>query len=169
MRVCTVWPVITPLLYLACALGVIGTLEGLIARRRVQRQLQLAHEHRPTDESTGLWNERAYMHRVESELKRVQRGGSNLWLGVWTVVDGDPERFGRMAADGIRFPEIGFRLSDRVFCFVRPAMSVERRDDLHRRLRNAAPRERSAIGEIVWRGGEPDAMRLLHAAIDRME
>lgn len=142
--------------------------EGVISLRRLQRRIIDASLSGPYDEETGLLNQRAFVSRVTSELKRAQRTGGELWVGVWTIVDGDPARFGRVAADSLRFPEVGFRLGEQVFCFVRPDMHEDVRDEFHRRIRSSTPRERAAIGEAVWNGGDPDAMALLHAAIEEM-
>lgn len=157
------------ILLITIAVALVLIVDGVIALRRLGRRIDDARAHGPMDEETGLWNQRAYLPRVTAEMKRAQRVGGSLWIGVWTVVDGDPHRFGRVASDGLRFPEVGFRLGERVFCFVRPDMRDDLREEFHRRLRSSAPRERAACGEALWRGGEPDAMALLHAAIDQME
>lgn len=156
-------------LAIATVVLILVGVEGIFGRRRAEAEITRARRVLPVDESTGLLNHRAYLQRVTGELKRARRGKGNVWLGVWTVVDGDPDRFGRLAADGIRFPEVGFRLAERVFCFVRPNVDDDLRTDVHSRLRRAAPRERAAVGEAIWVDGEPDAMELLDTAIGRME
>jgi hypothetical protein len=156
-------------LAIAIFLLVCAGIEGIFARRRYEQEILRARRVLPVDEQTGLLNHRAYLQRVSGELKRAHRAKGNVWLGVWTVVDGDPDRFGRLAADGLHFPEVGFRLAERVFCFVRPNVDDDLRSDVHARLRRAAPRERAAVGEAIWLDGDPDAMRLLDTAIGRME
>ena len=156
------------LLILTAALMLAGV-EGVLARRRIEREIAQARRVLPVDEASGLLNHRAYHQRVTGELKRAHRGKGNVWLGVWTVVEGDADRFGRLAADSLRFPEVGFRLAERVYCFVRPNVDEELRTDLHLRLRRAAPRETAAVGEAVWASGDPDAMKLLDAAIAEMD
>jgi hypothetical protein len=158
----------TIVLYIIGGIGLLLALDGLVARTKIQHKIDDARRQRPVDEGTGLLNQRAYLHRITGELKRAQRSHSNVWLGVWTVVDGDPDRFGRVAADGLRFPEVGFRLAERVFCFVRPGITEDQRADLLLRLRSGAPREKAASGEVTWTGGQTDAMRLLHIAIEGM-
>ncbi len=151
------------LILIVFAMGLV--VEGLWRVRILRRQIVEARDNGPIDDETGLYNHRAFVERVTAEMKRAQRVGGSVWIGVWTVVEGDPDRFGRVACDGLRFPEVGFRLSDRVFCFARPDMRSELREEFHRRIRSSAPRERAAVGEAVWRGGEPDAMGLLNRAI----
>lgn len=155
-------------LLIVTVLLLLAGVEGLASRRRIEGEIARARRVLPVDESTGLLNHRAYLQRVTGELKRAHRGKGNVWLGVWTVVEGDPERFGRLAAGSVHFPEVGFRLAERVFCFVRPNIDDDLRADLHGRLRRAAPREKAAVGEAVWQGGDTDAMALLDTAIGRM-
>lgn len=155
--------------FVVTVVGLLLMLDGAITHARLSRELAVARDLPPVDEVTGLLSERAFIHRVTSELKRAQRSGASVWLGVWTIVEGDPDRFGRIAADVLRFPEAGFRISDRVFCFIRPLVTRQQRADLVLRLRTAAPRRTSASGEATWTGGSTDAMALLQAAIGSME
>ncbi|MBC7644154.1 MAG: hypothetical protein H7123_03440 [Thermoleophilia bacterium] len=155
-------------LFIGVVFGLIGVFDAVVTRGRLQQEIATARAQRPVDDATGLLNQRAYLPRITSELKRAQRSNASVWLSVWTVTDGDPDRFGRVAADGLRFPEVGFRLDERVFCFARPGASEPIRTDLLARLRAAGPREQTAVGEVTWRAGDPDAMRLLHAAIGAM-
>ena len=156
------------MLVIVFALGLIGVIDAVMARGRLQQEIITARAQRPIDDATGLLNQRAYLPRITGELKRAQRSHANVWLSVWTVTEGDPDRFGRVAADGLRFPEVGFRLDERVFCFARPGSTEPIRTDLLARLRATGPREKTAVGEVTWRAGDPDAMRLLHAAIGAM-
>jgi hypothetical protein len=160
---------VTLVLLIVIGLSLLATIDALISRRKVTRDIAEARSRLPVDEETGLLNHRAYLQRTTGELKRAKRSKGNLWLGVWTVTEGDPDRFGRVAADGLRFPEVGFRLSERVFCFTRPEITEQLRRDLHSRLRTAAPREKVSIGEVLWNGGEPDAMKLLDEAVARVK
>ena len=155
-------------LLIVAALGLVGVIDAFVTRARLEADIATARASRPVDDTTGLLNQRAYLPRITGELKRAQRSRSNVWLSVWTITDGDPDRFGRVAADGLRFPEVGFRLDERVFCFARPGATEAVRNDLLARLRTAGPREQVAVGEVTWRAGDPDAMRLLHAAIGAM-
>lgn len=153
------------LLVISC-ISVLAAVEAAVERRRLGARLDRARRELPKDEATGLLNHRAFRQRILGEIKRAKRGGGSVWLSVWTVVDGDPDQFGRVAADGLRFPETGFRLAERVFCFTRPNATDEHRGDLARRLRQGAPRARAAVGEARWAGGSvEDAMALLHEAI----
>lgn len=159
----------TIVLYIVFGFALLGGVEAMLARRSLRVEIQNARRQLPTDSATGLLNHRAYLQRISGELKRAKRSGGTVWLSVWTVVEGDADQFGRVAADGLRFPEVGFRLSDQVFCFARPNATDEQRGELAMRVRNGAPRTRAAVGEVHFRSGDSeDAMQLLHEAIGKL-
>jgi hypothetical protein len=158
-------------LIVVTVLALLAIVEGLLSARGISRKIVEARSSAPVDEETGLLNHRAYVQRITGELKRAARMNGNLWLSVWTVVEGDAAQFGRIAADGVRFPEIGFRLSDRVYCFVRPSIDDEHRSDMLGRLTAAARRSRVAVGESFWRAsdGQTTPRAILDEAIRTME
>lgn len=158
----------TNLLWLLLAILVLAIFEGTISQRRLRAEIARARHIVPTDDATGLLNHHAYRQRIAGELKRAARADGSVWLVVVTVVDGDPEQFGRVAADGLRFPEVGFRLAERVFCFVRPNASAEQRRDVLARLRAAQPTMSAAIGQSAFPDGPAEPVALLHDAIARM-
>lgn len=126
--------------------------DGLARRRRLQRELARAWDEVPRDAGTGLFDRRVCLQRVAAELKRARRGGGTVWVGVVTVLDGDAERFGRLLHDSMRLPEVGFRIGEQVVALARPQLDEPHRAELLGRVAAAAPRERLAIGEAVWRG-----------------
>lgn len=139
--------------------------DGLLRRRRLDRTLDRAWSDVPRDQATGLFDRRVCLQRVAAELKRARRGRGTVWVGVITVVDGDAERFGRMLHDSMRLPEVGFRIAEQVICIARPDLDATGREDLLGRIVAAAPRERLAIGEHVWRDvNDGDAADLLRRA-----
>jgi hypothetical protein len=152
-------------------IAVVAIVEGLVARRTLGAQLVEARAVVPIDEATGLLNHRAYAQRVTGEIKRAGRTHNNLWLSVWTIVEGDSDQFGRIAADSLRFPEIGFRLDERVYCFLRPGIDEAGQRELYTRLAAATRRVRIAVGEQTWTPSDSsiDARALLNSAIDRMQ
>lgn len=153
-----------PLTLAALALAsLVVLLDGLVQQRRVDRQLREVLTRIPRDPDTGLFDRRVCQQRLAAELKRAARTDGNVWVGVVTVMHGDADRFGRLAADSLRFPEVGFRLAERVFCVIRPELDDVVRADLIGRLRSAGPREDIAIGEHLWSspadGDAPDVLR----------
>lgn len=139
--------------------------DGVLRRRRLTRTLERAWLDVPRDPETGLFDRRVCLQRVAAELKRARRGGGSVWVGVVTVVDGDADRFGRLLYDGMRLPEVGFRIGERVVCVARPDLDDSHRSELLGRIAAAAPRERLAIGEATWRSADDgDAAQLLRRA-----
>ena len=139
--------------------------DGLLRRRRLERTVARAWLDVPRDPETGLFDRRVCLQRIAAELKRARRGGGNVWVGVVTVVDGDADRFGRLLHDGMRLPEVGFRIGERVMCVARPDLDEAHRDELLGRIAAAAPRARLAIGEATWTGAG-DAADVLRRASD---
>lgn len=145
--------------------ALIALVDGVLRRRRLNRSVERAWLEVPRDPETGLFDRRVCLQRVAAELKRARRGGGSVWVGVVTVVEGDPDRFGRMLHDGMRLPEVGFRIGERVVCVARPDLDESRRSELLGRIVAAAPRERLAIGEAIWRSTDDgDAAQLLRRA-----
>jgi hypothetical protein len=139
--------------------------DALARRRRLVRALARAWDEVPRDADTGLLDRRVCLQRIAAELKRARRGGGSVWVGVVTVVDGDPGRFGRLFHDSMRTPEVGFRIAERVICIARPDLDEHHRAELLGRIAAAAPRERLAIGEATWRGiDDGDASSVLQRA-----
>lgn len=155
-----------PIALVVVALVSLGALvDGLVRRAAMARTLDRAWRDVPRDAETGLLDRRACAQRIAAELKRAGRSGGTVWVGMVTVLDGDPNRFGRMLCDSLRVPEVAFRIGERVVCIARPDLSPPLREDLLGRIGASAPRERLAIGETTWRGaGDGDATRVLHAA-----
>lgn len=152
---------------LVAVLALFALIDGIVRRRRLAAELALAWSSVPRDAETGLFDRRVCLQRVAAEVKRARRGGGTVWVGIVTISDGDPARVGRLFHDSMRMPEVAFRLTDRVLCIARPDLGPADRDDLIGRIVAAAPRERLAIGEAVWRGpGDGDAAQLLHRASD---
>ena len=120
--------------------------DGLLRRRRLERTVARAWLDVPRDPETGLFDRRVCLQRIAAELKRARRGGGNVWVGVVTVVDGDADRFGRLLHDGMRLPEVGFRIGESVMCVARPDLDEAHRDELLGRIAAAAPRERQLHG-----------------------
>lgn len=161
---------VLPSALLAIALvAAVVLVAGLVERRRLRAQVEAAWRDVPRDPATGLFDRRACLPRLAAELKRAARGSGSVWVGVVTVADGDPDRFGRLLHDGLRVPEVAFRLSDRVVCLVRPDLRRELRDDLIGRIGASGPRERLVLGEATWRSVQDgDAAALLQAASEAM-
>lgn len=156
-------------LYVVLVLSLAVSAHAVVVRRRLRAAVARARREAPTDAETGLLNHRAFEHRLAAEFKRARRDGTSVWLTTWTVVEGDADHFGRRAADGLRFPEVGFRLAERVFCFARPNATAQQRADLSARLEHATPRNRAAVGQATWTGGvDEDPMALLHRALDEV-
>jgi hypothetical protein len=152
-------------LVVVALVALVALVDGLVRRRSLLHTLDRAWRDVPRDAETGLLDRRACPQRIAAELKRAGRGGGSVWVGMVTVLDGDPDRFGRMLFDSLRVPEVAFRIGERVVCIARPDLSPHLREDLLGRIGASAPRERLAIGETVWRGpGDGDANRVLHAA-----
>lgn len=126
-------------------------LDGLVRRRRLQRVVERAWREVPRDAETGLFDKRACQQRIAVEIKRAARSGGSVWVGIVTVVDGDPDRFGRLLHDSLRVPEVAFRLTDQVVCIARPDLAPDEREDLIGRIVASGPRERLALGEQYWR------------------
>ena len=145
--------------------ALIALVDGVLRRRRLTRTVERAWLDVPRDPETGLFDRRVCLQRVAAELKRARRGGGSVWVGVVTVVDGDADRFGRLLHDGMRLPEVGFRIGERVVCVARPDLDESLRSELLGRIVAAAPRERLAIGEATWRSADDgDAAQLLQRA-----
>jgi hypothetical protein len=145
--------------------ALIALVDGVLRRRRLTRTVERAWLDVPRDPETGLFDRRVCLQRVAAELKRARRGGGSVWVGVVTVVDGDADRFGRLLHDGMRLPEVGFRIGERVVCVARPDLDESHRSELLGRIVAAAPRERLAIGEATWRSADDgDAAQLLQRA-----
>ncbi|MCW2925560.1 MAG: hypothetical protein JWM98_2964 [Thermoleophilia bacterium] len=152
-------------LALVALLALLVLVEGLVRRRRLRRTVERAWRDVPRDAETGLFDRRVCLQRVAAELKRARRGGGSVWVGVITVLEGDPDRFGRLLHDSMRLPEVGFRIGDQVMCIARPDLDATGREDLLGRIAAAAPRERLAVGEGWWRGADDgDAAALLGRA-----
>ncbi|MCW2955488.1 MAG: hypothetical protein JWO69_357 [Thermoleophilia bacterium] len=150
-----------------CVISLLVLADGLVRRARTVRAVDRAWLEVPRDGATGLFARRVCLQRIAAELKRARRGGGTVWVGVVTVLDGDADRVGRLFHDTMRLPEVGFRLGERVLCIARPDLDDAARDDLLGRVLGAAPRERLAVGEAVWRGPrDGDAVQLLRAASD---
>ena len=155
-------PIVLAVLALIALLALV---DGVLRRRRLARTLERAWLEVPRDAETGLFDRRVCLQRVAAELKRARRGGGSVWVGVVTVVDGDADRFGRLLHDGMRLPEVGFRIGERVMCVARPDLDDGHRNELLGRIAAAAPRERLAIGEATWRSADDgDAAQLLQRA-----
>ena len=143
--------------------------DGLLRRRRLARTLERAWLEVPRDPETGLFDRRVCLQRVAAELKRARRSDGSVWVGVVTVVDGDPDRFGRLLHDGMRLPEVGFRIGERVMCIARPDLDEHQRAELLGRIAAAGPRERLAVGEAMWRStADGDASDVLRRASGAM-
>jgi hypothetical protein len=154
-------------LLLVAFAAAVALVDGLVRRRRLAAALVRAWDEVPRDPETGLLERRVCLQRIAAELKRARRGDGSVWLGVVTVVEGDPGRFGRLLHDSMRTPEVGFRIAERVICVARPDLDGPHRAELLGRIAAAAPRERLAIGEATWRSvDDGDAARLLRAASD---
>lgn len=155
-----------PIALAAIALAALGVLvEGLLRRRRLERELHRAWDDVPRDPETGLLDRRVCLQRLAAELKRARRGGGTVWVAVVTVLDGDAARFGRLLHDSMRLPEVGFRIGEQVVCVARPDLDGPGRAELLGRVAAAAPRERLAIGEARWQGPQDgDAAELLRRA-----
>ncbi len=139
--------------------------DGVVRRRRLARAVECAWLEVPRDPESGLFDRRVCLQRIAAELKRARRGGGSVWVGVVTVLDGDADRFGRLLHDGLRQPEVGFRLGEQVVCMARPDLDEPRRAELLGRIAAAAPRERLAIGEATWRSdADGNAAELLQRA-----
>jgi GGDEF domain-containing protein len=139
--------------------------DGLLRRRRLERDLALAWDDVPRDAETGLYDRRVCLQRIAAELKRARRGGGSVWVAVVTVLDGDADRFGRLLHDSMRLPEVGFRIGAQVVCVARPDLDEAHRTELLGRIAAAAPRERLAIGETTWRSaGDGNASDVLRRA-----
>jgi hypothetical protein len=150
---------------LVALVALIVLVDGALRRRRLARTVERAWLDVPRDLETGLFERRVCLQRIAAELKRARRGGGSVWVGVVTVLDGDANRFGRLLHDGMRLPEVGFRLGERVVCVARPDLDDAHRRELLGRIRAAAPRERLAIGEATWTSGtDCDAAELLRRA-----
>jgi hypothetical protein len=145
------------------ALGVL--VDGLLRRRRLEQTVLRAWDEVPRDQESGLYDRRVCLQRIAAELKRARRGGGSVWVGVFTVLDGDAARFGRLLHDSMRLPEVGFRIGEQVVCLARPNLDRAQRDELLGRVAAAAPRERLAIGETTWTGPtDGDASDVLRRA-----
>jgi hypothetical protein len=152
-------------LAIVALVAAIALVDALVRRRRLTHALARAWDDVPRDIETGLLDRRVCLQRIAAELKRARRGGGSVWLGVVTIVEGDPDRFGRLLHDSMRTPEVGFRIAERVICVARPDLDPARRGELLGRIAAAAPRERLAIGEATWSGvDDGDAAGLLHRA-----
>lgn len=152
-------------LAIAAVLALAVLVDGLIRRRRLDRELRRAWDEVPRDGDTGLLDRRVCLQRIAAELKRARRSGTSVWVGVVTVLDGDASRFGRLLHDSMRLPEVGFRIGEQVVCLARPQLDAPHRAELLGRVTAAAPRERLAIGEATWSGPQDgDAAALLRAA-----
>ncbi len=139
--------------------------DGLLRRRRLEQELARAWDGVPRDAETGLYDRRVCLQRIAAELKRARRGGGSVWVAVVTVIDGDADRFGRLLHDSMRLPEVGFRIGEQVVCVARPDLGHADRTELLGRIAAAAPRERIAIGETIWRSiGDGDAADVLRRA-----
>lgn len=136
------------IIVLIVSLGLLA--DGIVRQRRLARRLTRARRDVPIDVETGLLDRRACIPRLTAELKRAARTGDSVWVGVITVIEGDAARFGRTALDALQVPEVGFRLAESVFCFVRPAAGETSLVELAGRLKRAAPRERLMLGEATW-------------------
>lgn len=154
------------LVLVACSAAV-ALVDGLLRRRRLSHALERAWRDVPLDHATGLLDRRACLQRIAAELKRARRGNGSVWVGVVTVVEGDPDRFGRLLHDSMRTPEVGMRIGERVVCIARPSLDARSRSELLGRIRAAAPRERLALGEAAWLSpADGDAADLLRRASD---
>lgn len=152
-------------LTLVALVALVVLVDGALRRRRLTLAVERAWLEVPRDRASGLFDRRVCLQRIAAELKRARRGGGTVWVGVVTVLDGDADRFGRLLHDGMRQPEVGFRLGDQVVCMARPDLDESHRADLLGRIAAAAPRERLAIGEATWRSAEDgDAAQLLQRA-----
>lgn len=157
-------------LALVALVSLVTLLDGLVRRAILLRTLDRVWREVPRDAETGLLDRRVCQQRIAAELKRAARGGSSVWVGMITVLDGDADRFGRMLCDSLRVPEVAFRLDERVICIARPDLGWAEREDLLGRIGASAPRERLAFGETVWRdlatGGDArDVLRTAAAAV----
>lgn len=154
-------------LALVCIAALAALVDGLLRRRRLERQLHRAWLEVPRDAATGLLDRRVCLQRIAAELKRARRGSGSVWVALVTVLDGDAERFGRLLHDSMRTPEVGFRIGEQVVCIARPDLDPARRAELLGRIFAAAPRERLAIGEATWTSAaDGDAAALLRRASD---
>lgn len=154
-------------LVLTALVAAAALVDGLVRRRRLSRELERAWQEVPRDPDTDLLDRRVCLQRLAAELKRARRGGGTVWVGVVTVLDGDPSRFGRLLHDSMRTPEVGFRIGERVVCIARADLDAQRRAELLGRIAAAAPRERLAIGEATWTDvHDGDAAILLRRASD---
>lgn len=152
-------------LVLVAFVSLVALIDGLVRRRGLLRTVEQAWLEVPRDPETGLFDRRTCLQRIAAELKRAGRGGGTVWVGMVTVLDGNPDRFGRMLHDSIRVPEVAFRLDERVVCIARPDLSPAEREDLLGRIGASAPRERLAFGEVVWTGPtDGDARAVLERA-----
>ena len=125
-------------LALVAIASVVVLLDGAWRRRRLARTVERAWLEVPRDGSTGLFDRRVCLQRIAAELKRARRGGGSVWVGVVTVLDGDADRFGRLLHDGMRLPEVGFRIGEQVMCVARPDLGDAHRDELLGRIVAAA-------------------------------
>ncbi len=159
-------PAILPIgLAIMALVAFVALIDGAVRRRRLALIVERAWLDVPRDRETGLFDRRVCLQRVAAELKRARRGGGSVWVAVVTVVDGDAERFGRLLHDGMRLPEVGFRIGERVMCVARPDLDGPRRAELLGRIAAAAPRARLAIGEATWRSADDgDAADVLRRA-----
>jgi hypothetical protein len=144
---------ILPISLVAVTLLALGVLvDGLLRRRRLERSVRRAWDDVPRDHESGLYDRSVCLQRIAAELKRARRGNGSVWVGVFTVLDGDAARFGRLLHDSMRLPEVGFRIGEQVVCLARPNLDEAHRSELFGRVAAAAPRERLAIGETTWTG-----------------
>ncbi|MEO6867724.1 MAG: hypothetical protein ABI200_06855, partial [Gaiellales bacterium] len=86
-------------LALIALVALLVLIDGLLRRRRLRVQIQRAWREVPRDPETGLFDRRVCLQRIAAELKRAQRGGGTVWVGVVTVLEGDAARFGRLLHD----------------------------------------------------------------------
>lgn len=152
----------------AIAMSVVAGVQGRRARRELTVRLEELSRDVPSDPATGLLRRAAYEQRVTGELKRAERFGGTVDVTVWTVVDGDPDAFGRAAANRLHVPEIGFRLGARVFCFVHPDARRPAEHDLVARVRQATAFAQADVGIAAWPGDAAGAGRLLLHAVERL-
>ncbi len=122
----------------------------------------------PVDMATGLLEHHAFRIRTEGEIARVRRERMTLTVCVVTVMSGDADQVGRLIADGLRAPEVGFRMAPRLFCILRSGVSTDIVVELRQRLTAATTRSEAAIGESYYPVDGATALELLHAAIARL-
>lgn len=104
----------------------LGLCSLFVDQRRLQERVRMLRHKAPVDPATGLLSRSTFEQRALAETRRVDRfgGAIHVWVAEVAGTAEDVDRAGAALQAQIQFPQLGFRLDERLLCVLVPEQAA---------------------------------------------